>query len=308
MNQYRTAIENVQELLGNMLDNQAINQTHYDIERYALEKAARSINYYRFMWEERIVGKPVELIDKIIENFEDKNRTFYDNYNQFLLDMNDVFSFVGQTERAWDFILKAKDKAINYLTDSSIHKTDLATEMTSKLMEENIRQLEIFMSEARARSHMIVDSLSQLRTAYKALWYVILSEESVHEFYAKVNEDVTNAIQNATALQELQSTFTYMTKEHKMPFLKTSDPMDLFISMNADYPTISYKERTLDISKQFKAYEGLVDMASDLEDLDATFFKATEKLQLAFEEFLIGNKVDTEFFRYLDFLIDGKTT
>ncbi len=252
VNQYRTAIENVQELLSSMLQNEPINQTHYDIERHALEKAARSINYYRFRWEESIVGKPVELIDKIIENFEDKNRTFYDDYRQFLLDMDEVISFVGQTERAWDFILKTKEKAINYLTDESIHKTDLATEITSKLMEENIRQLEVFMSEARSRSHMIVDSLSRLRTSYKALWFIILSEKSVHEFYAKVNKDVTNAIQNSTVLSELQPTFIYMTKEHKMPFLKTSDPQDLFISMNADYPTISYKEKSKDISKQFK--------------------------------------------------------
>ena len=52
----------------------------------------------------------------------------------------------------------------------------------------------------------------------------------------------------------------------------------------------------------FQVFEELVDMASNLEGIDVKFFKATEKLESAFRSFQDGNRVDTDFFRWMRFL------
>ena len=206
------------------------------------------------MFEERITSKPVELAEQIIETFEDKNATFFSQYEHFLLDMNEVLGFVSQTEKSWNDILEIRDKASNYLRNMSMKKAEVAAGLTSKAMEENIRQLELFMSEARSRSHMIVDSLRRLRIAYKALWNNMLSEPSTKAFYAKVNEDVMSAMQNQTVMNKLFSTFQYMTQDSRMPFTHAGidNARDLFISMNADFALTSYKNKSKAITKEFK--------------------------------------------------------
>ena len=47
-NQFKAAIENIKKLLGAMLRSEPVNATAYASERAALEKAARSFNYYRY--------------------------------------------------------------------------------------------------------------------------------------------------------------------------------------------------------------------------------------------------------------------
>ena len=204
------------------------------------------------MFQERIAAKPVELAEQIIETFEDKNATFFSQYEHFLMDMNDVLGFVSQTEKSWNHIIEIRDKAWNYLHNTSITKAEVAAGLTSKTMEENVRQLELFMSEARSRSHIIVDSLLRLRVTYKALWNNMLSEPSTRVFYAKVHEDVMSAMHNESVMNELFSTFKYMTKESDMPFTDRSRAGDLLISMNADFPVTSYKNKSKAITLEFQ--------------------------------------------------------
>ena len=99
---------------------------------------------------------------------------------------------------------------------------------------------------------MIVDSLLKLRIAYKALWNNMLSEPSTKAFYAKVHEDVTSAMHNESVMNELFSTFKYMTEESKKPFINKNNPRDLLISMNADFATTAYTNKSKAISIQFK--------------------------------------------------------
>ena len=208
------------------------------------------------MFEERIAGKPVELSDKIIETFENKNQTFFSQYQQFLIDMREVLSFVSQTTKSWNYILVIRNQVVAYLDNFSMTKADVAAGLTSKKMEENVRQLELFMSEARSRSHMIVDSLLKLRIAYNALWNNMLSEPSTKAFYAKVNEDVTSALHNESVMTELFSTFKYMTKESQKPITDKSNARELLISMNADFAGTAYKNKSKSISIQFQVSSG----------------------------------------------------
>ena len=194
----------------------------------------------------------MELAGQIIETFENKNATFFSQYEHFLMDMNDVLGFVSQTEKSWNHIIEIRDKAWNYLHNTSITKAEVAAGLTSKTMEENVRQLELFMSEARSRSHIIVDSLLRLRVIYKALWNNILSEPSTRVFYAKVHEDVMSAMHNESVMNELFSTFKYMTKESDLPFTDRSRAGDLLISMNADFPVTLYKNKSKAITLEFQ--------------------------------------------------------
>ena len=96
------------------------------------------------MFEERIVNKPVELSDKIIETFENKNQTFYSQYHHFLVDMREVLNFVSQTEKSWNYILTMRSKAVTYLDNVTMTKAEVAAGLTSKAMEENVRQLVLY--------------------------------------------------------------------------------------------------------------------------------------------------------------------
>ncbi len=214
-------------------------------------KTSRSF-FCRFMFEERIAAKPVQLAEEIITTFSDINRTYVSQYERFLVNMHDVMEFVNRTERSWQHIISFRQKAVSYLTNVSVTKAGVAADITSKQMEENIRQLELFVSEARSRSYIVVDSLSRLRVSYKALWHNMLTEPSTAKFYEKLHEDVTSAIQNKSVLDELTSTFKYMTKRSKQHFDKGSDPADLLVSMNADFAATSYQNKSNVISKEFK--------------------------------------------------------
>ena len=204
------------------------------------------------MFEERIAAKPVELSENIIETFQHKNRTFFSQYQLFVMDMKDLLGFVGQTERSWNYIKDIRDKAVLYLNNKTKTKTEVAAGLTSKQMEENVRQLELFMSEARSRSHLIVDSLSRLRVTYKELWHNMLTEPSTRAFYRKWHEDVDAAIQNKTIRKDFQSIFESLANGSKTAFTDSSDPRILLVSMNADFAVTSYANKSKAITDEFE--------------------------------------------------------
>lgn len=281
--------------------NGNLNHTWLHVAEDKFITAAERYYYRMFQFKTRIVNRPVELIDEIIEEFHRLNRSLHNSYEEVKLRLSQFReSLLEIRVGTWSSVSKAASLAVEFVEDNKIRKTRLAEAVTTSVMAKSVVALEIFFSDLRSRSTNLMQSWIGLATDYNSIWRAMLEEASTQNFYAKVHEDFLmyeSHISNRSELyNHLLKTFAYMLhiKRAKFPSL---DLQDIERRTNADFSTTNTTNKMLAIDEAFHNMSMQTDITTTLKDTDETFFKLFARLTRSLETYLDENRIDSQFVR-----------
>ncbi len=285
----------LRELIKPISVGEEVNETLIASAITRWESRARSYNYYKFIYTDRVMNAPGKYSDVLIETFNQLNETVWNEFDNLDRIVQKTISFLNKVDDAWSMIVNLKNKSVNYLENKTATKTELAEAFTSKESDEALRTMALFFTEARSMSREMTEALGYLQYSYQDMWSSMLTEATLTNFYQMVYDDVMYSKQNNTFMLYIDGKFGYMIKEKAAWVRNNIDEM--YVRMNADFSITDVTAKINEISKMFDDTQSLFVISDVLEDNDVSFLKATYSLNENLDIFLRGNEVGHEFYR-----------
>lgn len=201
----------LKEVGNQFVETGFFNETHFLYGDDRFQSAGRQFNYRIYMFETRVITKPLEVINERIEEFKLLNRSLQAGHDNVELKILQISSLLRNSiGDIWQEILNISICACNYLNKTDFMKTPLSLRVTSKELEESIRSLAVFFTDVRSRVRELQDGIMNLKTLYKSVWASILTEDSTHEFYKMEYTDCQDFLTNETQYEYYLPIFRYV--------------------------------------------------------------------------------------------------
>ncbi len=310
LNQYLQSIADMLQILDDALENPGSDNFSSDganqpLENaiYRFEKAARSYLYYRFVFQDRIAYKPLELTSEVAERFNKAFEMLEDHQAKLRLYLSEFRDSLDKADLQWSLLGDFVDLCNNYSPDeSAVTKSQLAKIVSTESMHENVNHLKAFSSQLRSRSREILGLLSEVRHAAVAVWRSMINEDALKPFYAKLHSDIQLCVSNSTSAEESEKLvrgFRYMINAAHGWDLTTQTVAEslerLSVWMNADFAVLG-NDVTNDVTERFDEAQALLRLDSTARS-EEEFFLAFHQLRVSLEAFAQANNIDETFFR-----------
>ena len=142
-----------------------INWDEFYEWRLYFENRARSYNYYKFSYEEKIVHAPTEYATEHLNTFLDFNSTAFQTYGDFEVLVNNALVFLSQVGEDWSLFRDAAHLCEAYL-NGSITKLELADALVTEQYDMSRQTMSGFFSEAMTLSSSILTNGLQLQVSH----------------------------------------------------------------------------------------------------------------------------------------------
>lgn len=291
--QYCDQVEAIRNMVKRLYLEKFLNLTEFEISRLALEKAARSYNYYRYVFFDKVVRKTDEVADKLIEVFLDANRTMMTSFKNAERSLIALEHLIEDMNKSWASIILLGDKTDRYLR-KEMNKTELADYVFSEKILEAKRLLKSYFGQIQIASVTIDEELQVKKRSIQKLWRVMIGEESTKKFYAKIHEDVSMARTNKSVLDALAKTFAYMTKKDKQWIKQNTDRLSVY--MNADFPQLNSEQMMEETNRIFSNFSQMLDLYMIMGGSQEELFHRVADLENVLLSFVEENKLNSVFF------------
>ena len=280
-------------LKNKVLDNQT--EVDYHAAQTAFIKACKGYNYRRFMYKDRVVMKPLELMEERITQFRNLNESLYSKYKDLTRIMDSITSQIELTKyNTWSKLQDLVMQACIYTQDGTKTKVSLANNLTDHMVYEATGKLGLFFSEIRDRSREMDDALKQLKEAFIEMWSNMLTEITTKEIYSVIRKDVDDLVDQPSNRTFYVKIFAHLLRV-KRSELKHASAESFYWRLNADFPNTTVADKVEEYNDKFDRIKINSDIQSLLKDRDQEFLKAFQEMQHSLQTFLDGNKVNYDF-------------
>lgn len=306
---YERMIEGLDEMLNGLygmqdvgqrfVDTGQFDQHEFDAAETSYISGCKAYNYRVFQFRERIIRAPVEIIQGKIDDFLRVNRTLSDAYGQLLLGIHNIETAIYGIKNEYGVIIEQLVRESEYyLNDSSVKKTPLSEQITSKKMTQLIQRLENFFSELRTRAHNVRDAWTSLQLAVEKIWLSMLQDNHLDAFYQMIHEDYVDFVSNSSKKDVYLRIFASMLRTNTSVLdEQILDYRDFLFLINADFHNSSSEEKLEEIHKQFSGYINDTAISEKLQDIDDQFLTAFQQYQTSLATFLQNSRIDISFYR-----------
>ena len=274
------------------------NQANLQRSLTKFTKAAKKINYNIFLFRDRVVKKPLQLISKVIHDFAVLNVSLFSQFATVRNCVSLVNSLISDFKSgSWANLETAAIEYETYVKNHTTKKSHVATVFTSTRMRKDILVTRNFFSSLRSRGRDLTDAWRRLKTKTMQVYLSMVSEESTKRFYQKVHEDISDyeRFPNKSSIY-----FPYFADLLRINTrdLDGLEPSDLYTMMNGDLPVVSVITEVARIESFFhKFLLSKTDIAKAIQLRDEEIVALLLEIQQSMHTFMEGNKIDYNFFR-----------
>ena len=266
----------------------------FEIDRQAFEKAARSYNYYSNIYQERIVNAPSTYAQERIDIFNDLHDINKQAYIALRSNIRSTLSFLDEATIAWEYIRQQKDAYINYVNDTALNKTDLASLFISNSFDAHISTLEQFFSEVSTRSFDAITKLQHFIYSFNDLWMNMVEEITLIPYYQAIHADVMNASSQSNA--ELLEVYAEYLEQSEDWILAHWNELNIYL--NADFASRTNHSITLvEFEEELLPLEEYLDVTDIIGQLDESFFATVTEIQNTMRKFVNGHEIGDAFYK-----------
>ena len=302
LSQLRDGLNMLIDIGENFALTGSFDETLYDDAENLIGKGSRTYNYRLYMYESRLVTRPLDEMTTIIQNFEILNRTLISNYEDYSRKNNELQNYIENFRNShFHLLAEFNRQTVDYLSNDTYLKTDLSLLASSEEMQELSGFLNFFFSDLRDRMYGLQQDIMQLSLSYRDIWKAMVEEETTSTFYEQVYNDSisflsSNSSDSTVDDAYLWTLFAYMLDMNE-DVLRNYTKQEIVEFMNGDF-------YTLDIEQKLEEIERLIANLTDNLEASKIIQYNDERLRIVFAEiidslqrFTDHNKVDSSFYR-----------
>ena len=268
-----------------------------------------------FLYKERIVQAPEKAIAEKIVDFDAANKNIDESYNQLTTTANYIIQLLQSLNSStWQRVNEISDMLEMYLGNDTVYKTELGYMFLSPEIQEILPNMEQFFSTLRSRSRDLSDCWTRLSEDYRMIFGKMLKEPTTMAFYQHLSRDME---QYTTTDNESVATFylkhfqylihpkrteIFMVAPDVRATCLNADFTKLAICINADFSTRNWTSANNSLTNFFQQAEYNTDVSRMMDNKDARYTGAIKKVQSSLDKFILGNEINFEFYRWVDWI------
>ena len=153
------------------------------------EQWCRSYNYYRFLYENRVVFRAQKNVQVPVDRFNTLNETLSNKVADILLTIESLRS-QALVLNATSLVRSAITMATLYLRNTSVHKLDISSVLTSVHFRDDLQKFVNSFRDLRSSGRRLRVVWRRFVPSYVGLWTNMLEEAALADFYAMIHSDV----------------------------------------------------------------------------------------------------------------------
>lgn len=296
LDQLEAAVKEYRRTGQRLLHNLTWNDGEVRANEKRYDKACQNYNYNIFLTKSRIVDAPVNIMNKRIADFDRLNRTLYETLDALdLMKYSLVDVMRGQFNSSWGVITNCSKMALNYLIDPSTRKTDLANLIAGTDIQEHLTELGLFFQDLRSRGRTLDDTMTILQQQSSAMWKNLLDEYTTSKFYAHVQSDFREYVDNPDRRGFLRPYFAFLLGRSS-DFIGSLSNKELEYRLNADLYGMDRAARLADDKALYDTLQRQTNIASKLGSLDEEFEEKTAALRHSLATYKQTSAVNRDFY------------
>jgi acid-sensing ion channel 2 len=298
---YIDSILSLKSILKDVYKTNILNNTAYILAKAQFIQHSKSINYYRYMFTQKIVMRSQELLEERMKAFEHLNNSFHSVIKEIKHIIHSVQSALhNRVDELKGKVLFFAELAEQYLQNGTVTKPQLASLATSSELQAIIKSLVLFFKETRIRGEELHLGWMQLKSAYMSLWTSMISESTVSGFYATLYDDIRSLIgtNDTDRLNRFRTNFAHSTLLNISEAEVATIPLHkLYELLNADISRMDLTTKGNEIRKQFMDIQESTDILESLGNTGIDFIHAFEKLTNNLGHFTQTSSIGIAFLR-----------
>ena len=296
LSQYLEALSEMEGIIQEALDIRVANMTQLDQVTSDFERAARSFNYYRFLFGERIARRPVELSEALMDTFIKLNYSLQSRRDEINVFLDQLTLSLDDADTSWQDIVDLNSEALLYLKDSNMTKTNLAERFNSPSTARAVGKTRSFLSKVKSRLRDIESMLTRLELAYVLLWRNMLNEHTLDYFYGNISQDIdvlSGESGGDLERENILEVFAIMLNRNRNDI--EENVTNLAHLTNGNFVTMTTGSKINQVEEFFQRLKDLNNIENVMKD-EEEFFDAANSLGRKLLTFLRGNDINEAFF------------
>ena len=291
----REAIVVLKEVGQSFVESGIFNESLYEKGADRFIAGCRRYNYRLFMYEERVIEKPVEVCGDLIEDFERTNRTFETAFSTTIRKIHECKTLLMKIQHQYiNTILDISINASEYLEDRSKLKAPLCKEASN--MDDTVRLLIVSFGELRSVFRELDESMYDLRSACIDVWKGMLVEVATQKIYEHLYNDSVLFLEDENQYEFFMSHFAFMLRVSPSALRKFT-PMQIIKKINGDLHELVLEDVIAELSRLFGNMSQALDISRMLGDKDEQLLASFERLRTSLQTFQSNNEIDSRFYK-----------
>ena len=275
------------------------NETLYQDGNDKFTSGCRTYNYRMFKYEERVVEKPVEVCDKIIDDFERTHRTFDTAFSTSIRKINECRELLLKIQTQYiNEIHNISFLASEYQRNRAKLKTPLCIEAAK--MDGTIRLLTVAFDDLRSVVRDLDQSMYVLKSATADVWKGVLDEVATHKLYEHLYNDSITFLEDDTQYEFFMDLFASMLRikdNDALVEFRNSTRIEIVKLINGDLHEMHMDDVMFELNRLFDEISNLVDISQTIGNKDESLLASFQNLRLSLRKFQMDNEIDAEFYK-----------
>ena len=277
---------------GSLDDDQSFHDALSRTEYYS-----RMYNYYRFLYESRVVHNCPAVVQKRIDAFRLRESTYRAICKEIDTTTSDVRTLAASFRMSWARIRHViHDLAGDFIENVTVTRLQLCEAVTSPQLVDDVQRFRTVYSDLRRVGQRLADLWRRYGAAHRALWASMLGERALDAFYLMMHHDVLRLLaggRNDSAMVDTIATMLRTTPARVLSFT----PDDLIAATNADFADINRTRFYRDMDDELATIAEENDIVALLGEEANEFTDAIEEFQRKSTSYIESTVVDSKFFR-----------
>ncbi|KAK2144648.1 hypothetical protein LSH36_740g01072 [Paralvinella palmiformis] len=293
MGQINDTIRTYLLMVETFMKTGTINESLWDDTDWLFRKSCIQYNYYVFLYKDRIINGPVDVIDEKIREFDLLNRNMLGAKEALLMTTRMLRDTILTTmNTSWCTIRTLQQDAMMYISDKQIRKTNVARTVISETVTHSVEDIKQFFSTLRSSGLNIQDKIQRLQSEVEHTWINMLTEYTTAPFYRKVHDDFV------AFLNDSKFYLPYFANllDIEVESLYNVSASEIECRLNADFSVTNIQDKIQTTEVSFIRIRNWTNIARILEMNDESLMTVLEIYRISMEKFLKEATIDTTFY------------
>jgi hypothetical protein len=270
-----------------------INESLWDDTDWLFRKACVRYNYYVFLYKDRIVNGPLDVIKERIREFDLLNRRLLEAKESLLMTTVTIHEhIITMMSSSLSTIRGLMQEAIIYISDMKEKKTNIARSVISPTVTKDLESIKQFFSTLRSSGLTLQDKITRLQSEVEHIWINMLTEYTTAPFHRKVHDDFVAFLNNS----KLYLSYFANLLDIEVESLDNISTSEIEYRLNADFSVINIQDKIQTTEVSFTHISNWTNIARILDMNDESLMTALEIYIASMKNFLEDVKIDTHFY------------
>ena len=281
------------------LSSSGLNKTAYQDTKVRFLQTNLDLQTHLDIFRIKTITKIQEIVESDTDHFKKQNESMFTNWERLVATLEDSADQLELISlHHYPHVVDLGQDGQLYVNNRDKILSDLVTAGLSNAVVDSIDLLIKRIGKLKAKQDVVSSLWQKFNDHYLNVWHSMLENESLKDFYTKLNTDVKNVVQNPTSTTNLKSVFVHNKMLGKSSTeISTLEVEELFVLLNADFPVTSKHSKDVETQETMGQFSRLTDVNLQLQDLDIALQQSYNNMQDMLLQFVDKTTLDDNFIR-----------